>query len=509
MLFCARAASFFATLRAMSPRLRIAASVLALLAAWWLGMLAERSRTGAREHEASADEARRQSAAADGIIARREAARAAEMQAAREHAATFTDPAPPRDLAARFEAARRTPIGVQQIRRLTIATADLSAGEIPAALDFASHFGGDSQEKLILRFAILARWAELDPPAAAAYAVQQPKSGQNNYYARPIETVIGEWAMRDPAGAADFVAKLDAERRSDAVSALLAGVATTQPEKALALLARFPDEAGIATSEAIFGAWGDLDPQRVVARALALPPGEFRSGALYGLTTHWTRSNPVSTYAWAAQLSDPAERAAALQHTLHVWGEIDPPAAANHAVTLTDPEILNSVAEEITSQLAPNDLPAARRFADGIATELARSAAQTVVAQYLSEKSFNDAIAYAGEIPEGKARERALYSISASWSSKDPVATAQWLGMLPPSGSRDAAVAAYAERTAELDGEAALAWAASIGAEKSRTESTTKAYEAWQKKAPQAAQAWLDANRTLPDDLRAALTPQK
>ena len=302
----------------MSPRLRIAASVIALAAAWWLGMLAERSRSGAPGREAETGAGAHYLGTAD-ATARQDAARAAEMRAAREAADVFTHPtpAPPRDLAASIAAARQAPSDVQRVRRMIIATGDLTAEEIPAALALAMRPGTDKEEKGILRLAVLARWAELDPPAAAAYATQVPGAA-DNMEGEILKTVVGEWGVRDPAAAADFVANLDDEKRGKAVAGLLAGVAASQPETALALLARFPEAAKDSASYlAIFGAWSDRDPRGAAARAAALPPGDFRARALAGVTERWAGRDPAAAYAWATQLGDPAEREAAFKTTLH------------------------------------------------------------------------------------------------------------------------------------------------------------------------------------------------
>ena len=494
----------------MSPRLRIAASMAALAAAWWLGMRAERSRTGAQDRESEMGAARHQPAA-DDVTARRAAARAAEMQAAREHAGAFPDhaTAPPRDLAARFEAARRAPTDIQRIRRLIVATGDLSAEEIPAALALAAHSGGEKDVREVLRISLFARWAELDPAAAAATATKGMAADRNGD-AEVLKTVIGEWGVRDPVAAADFVAALDESQRAKAVTGLLAGVAATQPETALGLLARFPESAKDGENyKVIFGAWSERDPRSAAARAGALPAGDFRERALDGVAEHWAQRDPVTAYAWASQIGDPEERHTALRTTLHAWAERDPQAAANTALGVGDDKFLLGVSGDIARELAQSDLPSAQRFAARLRDDEARADAQQMVALRMSEKNIAEATAYADQMPEGSRRANTFSSLSATWFFKDPVATAQWLGTLPPSGSRDSAVSAYVERAVELDPESAMAWAGSMTGADERTKATTKAYEAWREKAPQAAQAWLDANRTLPDDLRAALTTPK
>ena len=493
----------------MPPRLRLAASVAALGAAWGLGMLAERARSSTAGG-AKADAAMQQLADTD-ATARRDAVRDAERRAAREDADAFTarSSAPPRDLAARLENARCAPSEIQRARRLIIATNDLTAEEIPGALALAAQSGGQKNAREILRMVLLARWAELDPPAAVAYTMQN-LTDERGWDSEIIETVVGEWGVRDPAAAADFVAGLDASMQEKALSGLLAGVATSQPETALALLTRFPDTSNDGDSyKLIFGAWSERNPRGAAARAAGLPVGGFRNGALAGVTESWAQYDPAAAYSWATQLGTPAEREIALNATLHIWAERDPQSAANQARGLAGAALLEAVSDEITRQLAIRDLASAQRFAAQLTDQSARASAQEEVAQRMSEKNPAEAAAYAAQMPEGNARTSAYSTLSAKWVRKDPVATAQWLGTLPAGDSRDAAVAAYVERAAEIDPESALAWAASVEVEGKRSDAIIKAYQAWQKSAPQAAQAWLGTNRTRPDKLRAALTPRE
>ena len=478
----------------------------ALLAAWWLGTRTERSREAvARADRAALVRRQDESAAADPI------ADFPKERTPEESPAAFPGrPAQtPDTLAARIGEARRAPTDLQRLRRLIIATADLSAEEIPAALALAANGGGQREEKEILRLGIMARWAELDAPAAAAYAAGQLTAGRN-IDSETFKLVVGEWGVRDPAGAADFVAALGDEQRGYALAGLLAGVAASQPETALALLGRFPEAAKQGESyKVIFGAWSERDPRSAAGRAAALPAGEFRESALDGIAERWSQRDPRSAYAWATQLGDAAERETARKTTLRTWAQSDPQGAANQALGLGDATVLRGVADYIARELVQRDLPAAQRFAAGLADNDARATAQQAVAFKLGEKNAAEATAYAAQMPEGAARQSVLYGLCATWFLRDPVATAQWLGTLPASGSRDFAVSAYVERAVEVDPESALAWAASMTGTEKRTESLGNAYAAWQKKAPQAAQAWLDADRTLPAETKAALAGKK
>jgi hypothetical protein len=411
-------------------------------------------------------------------------------------------PVTPEIFAARISAARSAPSEIQRIRRLLMATGDLTLEEIPQAVAFANRTAVGGEEQEILKMTVLARWAELDPPAAAAYAFEQVKAdrGMAN---QAMEIAIGEWAVRDASAAAEFVAGLEGSKRDTAIGALLGGVAGTQPEMAFALLARFPEAAEKRESyRAIFNAWSSRDPASAAARAATLPAGENRSAAMDTVAQRWAERDPVTAYARAAQLGEPAERESALKTTLRSWANRDPQAAAGQALALADAGVLREVADDIARQMAQGDLGAAKTFAAQLSDEGARAGAQQAVAMTMLGTNVAEAAAYAGQMAEGDSRRNTFYTVSASWFQKDPVAAAQWLETLPRSGSRDSAVQAYVERAAPVDGETAMEWAASIGDENKRTQAQVRGYQAWEKKSPQAAKAWLAADQTISNEVK-------
>ncbi len=131
-----------------------------------------------------------------------------------------------------------------------------------------------------IRRDLLEQWADLNPAAAAAYAVQNrtPDSWRGL-----VGTVADEWSKRDPMAAANWAASLDSGR--DKRGAIYSAISN----------------------------WADADPNGAAAYVSSQPPGESRDMMAGTLARQIGQDDPASGLKWAAMVADPAtqERAAA------------------------------------------------------------------------------------------------------------------------------------------------------------------------------------------------------
>ena len=127
---------------------------------------------------------------------------------------------------------------------------------------------------------LLEQWADQNPAAAAAYAVQNrdPDSWRGM-----VGTVADEWSKRDPKAAADWAAALDSGR--DKRGALYTAISN----------------------------WADADLNGAAAYVSSQPPGESRDTMAGTLARQIGQENPSAGLKWAAMVADPAmqERAIA------------------------------------------------------------------------------------------------------------------------------------------------------------------------------------------------------
>lgn len=131
-----------------------------------------------------------------------------------------------------------------------------------------------------IRRDLLEQWADLNPAAAAAYAVanRNPDSWRGL-----VGTVADEWSKRDPKAAANWAAGLESGR--DKRGAIYSAISN----------------------------WADADLNGAAAYVAAQPPGESRDTMAGTLARHIGQDDPAAGLKWAALVADAAtqERAVA------------------------------------------------------------------------------------------------------------------------------------------------------------------------------------------------------
>jgi hypothetical protein len=155
---------------------------------------------------------------------------------------------------------------------------------------------------------LLARWAEIEPDAAVAYALALPNAPQRRNAA---EAVVNGWAEHDAQSATRWVSTLpEGVVKKDAQSALLKVIAATDPQAALALLRNatgLSEQDSRDVSEMIFEKWAQVDP-RQAAEAVAQLDESLRRGASFAVAAKWAAVDLPSALAWARTQPDELSR---------------------------------------------------------------------------------------------------------------------------------------------------------------------------------------------------------
>jgi len=134
-----------------------------------------------------------------------------------------------------------------------------------------------------IRRDLLEQWADLNPAAAAAYAVAN--RNPDNWRGL-VGTVADEWSKRDPKAAADWAAGLDTGR--DKRGAIYSAISN----------------------------WADADPNGAAAYVSTQPPGESRDMMAGTLAREVGQEDPASGLKWAAMVADPATQERAIAGAL-------------------------------------------------------------------------------------------------------------------------------------------------------------------------------------------------
>lgn len=146
-----------------------------------------------------------------------------------------------------------------------------------ARLDLGEGLQRDIQRDL------LEQWADLNPVAAAAYAVAN--RNPDNWRGL-VGTVAEEWSKRDPKAAADWAAALDSGR--DKRGAIYSAISN----------------------------WADADPNGVAAYISSQPPGDSRDMMAGTLAREVGQEDPASGLKWAAMVGDPGTQERAIAGAL-------------------------------------------------------------------------------------------------------------------------------------------------------------------------------------------------
>jgi hypothetical protein len=225
---------------------------------------------------------------------------------------------------------------------------------------------------MFVRPTILQSWAASDPKAAADYyqanksdfvmmdMMGRGRGGGDSGAA----TIAGEWARQDPEGALAWAKSLTGREKDDASAKAIAQVASTDPERAASLTAGLEgraltearqniavewakidwdraesfintlpaDQRGEAMGAAV-GALAGEDPVRAAGKALSIPEGPARNGAISAVAESMAREQPAEAARWVSANGNEETQRQAVGNIMSNWVNQDPGAAKDWAVS--------------------------------------------------------------------------------------------------------------------------------------------------------------------------------
>jgi hypothetical protein len=368
-------------------------------------------------------------------------------------------------------AALREPNELRRIHDLMEAVSEMGIDWISSTLVLAQNLSAQEQESLMP--VLVARWAELDPAAAAQFALTLPESVIRSMTMR---ATFGVWLASSPEEAMAWASSLPpGQERSRTIDEVVRALAQRDPASAMLLLERFPkDRARDSSSYNVFSEWAKSDPRAAADYWLKAIPasGQDVNGALAKIASIWARSDPQEAFTWAQKLPESTAKNSTLSIIVGAMAGRDPQQAA--------------------SQVA--QLGAASRA----------SAAGEVALQWAQDDAAAAAV-WAGSLPEDGARASAFRSIAQTWTGQDLGKVANWLDGLPASESRDAAVSAFTKQVSDSDPEAAVAWASTISDPNTSKVDLERIAITWMGRDEDAASRWITATPSLAEDAKARL----
>ncbi len=262
----------------------------------------------------------------------------------------------------------------------------------------------------------------------------------------------------------------------------MAGWASANPAAARAWYDALPEKSEKPPrreqmKEAIVHGLAIADPAKAVEFVTALgAAGDPKARQMMGIVTEkmLQSAGPAAAAAWATSLPEGELRGHALFEVARARVRADPAQAAAWAAPLAGDKNGSSVVYGISTEWGGRNGAAAVKWLDTL--------------------NGNQSASYGPAV--------------AGWAKADPLAASQYITTMPPSENRDYAIGGLVYSHRWEDPSATSAWAGEIKDTKRRQEVLTLAAEAYARKDPAGAAAWLPASG-LPDATQQRLLSAK
>jgi hypothetical protein len=274
--------------------------------------------------------------------------------------------------------------------------------------------------------ALLTRYAELDAPAAEAFARRL------GLPAAVIVPVFATWARTDARGALQALAELQPATALTLGIAVLATIGNDDSGIARVLGAAPQIDADRFRIEAALAKARD-DPAAGLEDLLALPPSQA-GGAFERLAVIWLERDAYGALAGAEAVADDTLRNELKAALTRTWANLDPDALVDYFVDLDGEgreELLRLGALQAFALVDPQRALQAAENVPGDLGAMMKRAALLSVAQ----DDPLAALRIAETLPSAAEREPLISAIAASYGRTDPEAALAWAQSLnPPSG---------------------------------------------------------------------------
>lgn len=276
----------------------------------------------------------------------------------------------------------------------TIGGADATAvGSLAKAINNLPADAIPPLDKSRLLGSAIAKWAQVDAPAAAEFLNHSPVAGMG--FTMAFYEVAQNWAANDPEAAMNWAIEHSSGPRG--TSALTGAINGWWQKDHAAAEAYAVAHAGSPEGQqfitAIASEMARQDPRKAAAWINGLPTSESRRQGYTMIAVQWAMNDPKAASEWAATLPNEL-MPAALDSSISFWAQNDPQAAGQWVGTL-----------------------------GGAARDQAASIYSTVVAQ----RDPAAAMTWALSISDPSLRDRSIQQVASQWKERDPEAANAWI----------------------------------------------------------------------------------
>ena len=342
---------------------------------------------------------------------------------------------------------------------------------------------------------IFAKWAKLDPVAAAARLASMPPDRVGDGSASRL---AASWAQKDPEAALKWAKTLKGDWKSNSTSEIYKVLARENPATAWERLKGEPGHLRSKIVGGILDIVADENPEKAMSMLMGLDHKSEQRIATGQFLRQLNWGDTRLAFEVIDQVKDPATRRENLGNLMYYAAWSSPDLLKEQVAKMTDREKIDT-SESVLRGLVSSDPTAAEKYflalpeAQRDTTTLSR-----MLGQY-SNTDPNKAFDFAVSLANPQEQTAAVNGLFENWSREDPEAAAAGWKKLPAGQSRLEALDNVASSWGRSDPEAAKAWADTLsGTERARA--LAAVLPAMARDNPQAAATQLSSLIAAPPD---------
>lgn len=299
--------------------------------------------------------------------------------------------------------------------------ANLDAAGIRSAIESLTDDGSDETNEAL--FALMCRWTELEPAAAAQFALNSP---DKQFRTGALINVLEAWVHLDAKAAEQFVLGMsNPGLLSETLHYFASALAEHDPAHALRFADAVPLSLKTQVLWAAFRSMAENNPSAAVMQASQMPAGQLQEQSILAAVSVWVAKDPLAALAWVERQTGP-NRDRLMEDAVRYWQETNPEAAASYVQKLP---------------------PGSQR--------------ENLIPQFAADWSFRDvasAMTWVQKLPDDPVKMRALEKVISSWAMTDPLGAADLIAKQPAGQSKTTMLEQLGATWPQNDPEGALEW---------------------------------------------------
>lgn len=336
---------------------------------------------------------------------------------------------------------------------------------------------------------LFARWAELDPAAAAKYVDLLPASADPE---RLRGVVVTAWAEKDFAAALAWARALEkGTARNESLTVLAGALAGSDPAAAMNLIQEnFSRRESERVFEKVFSVWAETDFAGALTAAREITDLALRECALRATLTQHIEKNPRAVFDTIRNFKVGDFRWSVGRRAIRRWLERDFAAARDYVLALPQGSLRAFQIDVLAAEMARRDPREALAGVDQLPEE-DRSAVAIGIFESWGQRDSAAAMEAVRALPDGEMKQGAIGRIVQSLMETDSNTALEIFKEFPIGETRDSFASSIGSQLAEIDPARAADWYSENGSSKHRKDVLTQILAKWTRSDPNAAMEWV------------------